>query len=41
MRDLVAATGLVLDPVQTYYLHGVPRLFGYMTEGVARKAGRP
>ena len=37
MRQLVAATGLTLDPVQTYYLHGIPRLFGYMTEGVARK----
>jgi hypothetical protein len=38
MRELVAGTGLTVDPVQTYYLHGIPRFVGYMTEGVARKS---
>jgi ubiquinone/menaquinone biosynthesis C-methylase UbiE len=37
MHELVASTGLRLDPVQSYYLKGIPRLFGYMTEGVATK----
>lgn len=37
VRDLVASTGLALDPVQSYYAEGIPRLFGYLTEGVARK----
>jgi hypothetical protein len=23
--------------VQAYYLRGLPRIFGYMTEGVARR----
>ena len=37
MRELVSGAGLRLDPVQNYYLRGLPRVFGYMTEGVARK----
>ncbi len=37
MHELVASTGLRLDPVKSYYLKGIPRLFGYMTEGVATK----
>jgi ubiquinone/menaquinone biosynthesis C-methylase UbiE len=37
MHELVASTGLRLDPVRSYYLKGIPRLFGYMTEGVATK----
>jgi len=37
MRELVQGAGLRLDPVQTYYLRGLPRIFGYMTEGVARR----
>jgi hypothetical protein len=37
MRELVASTGLALEPVQSYYVDGIPRLFGYLTEGVARK----
>jgi ubiquinone/menaquinone biosynthesis C-methylase UbiE len=40
MRELITATGLTLDPVQNYYLRGIPRLFGYMTEGVATKVTR-
>ena len=37
MRELVQNAGLRLDPVQNYYLRGLPRIFGYMTEGVARR----
>jgi hypothetical protein len=37
MRELISGAGLQLDPVQGYYLPGMPRVFGYMTEGVARK----
>jgi ubiquinone/menaquinone biosynthesis C-methylase UbiE len=40
MRELITAAGLTLDPVQNYYLRGIPRLFGYMTEGVATKVTR-
>jgi ubiquinone/menaquinone biosynthesis C-methylase UbiE len=39
MRELISGAGLQLDPVQSYYLRGLPRLVGYMTEGVARKVG--
>lgn len=35
--DLVAQAGLELGPVQNYYLKGVPRVAGYMTEGVATR----
>jgi ubiquinone/menaquinone biosynthesis C-methylase UbiE len=37
IRNLVAQAGLALDPVSNYYLAGLPRFLGYMTEGVARK----
>jgi hypothetical protein len=37
IRELVQDAGLRLDPVQTYYLRGLPRIAGYMTEGVARR----
>jgi hypothetical protein len=37
MHELVQGAGLRLDPVQSYYLQGLPRIFGYMTEGVARR----
>jgi ubiquinone/menaquinone biosynthesis C-methylase UbiE len=37
IRELVQGAGLRLDPVQTYYLRGLPRIAGYMTEGVARR----
>lgn len=37
MPELVASTGLRLHPISSYYLKGIPRLFGYMTEGVATK----
>jgi len=35
---LVTASGLVPGPVRNYYLEHVPRVAGYMTEGVARRA---
>ena len=37
MRELIQGAGLRLDPVRTYYLRGLPRVSGYMTEGVARR----
>jgi ubiquinone/menaquinone biosynthesis C-methylase UbiE len=37
VRELVASAGLHLEPVQEYYLPGMPRVFWYMTEGVARR----
>ncbi len=37
MRELVSDAGFRLDPVQNYYLRGLPRIFGYMTEGIARR----
>jgi ubiquinone/menaquinone biosynthesis C-methylase UbiE len=37
MARLVAGAGLALGPVRNYYLKGVPRFIGYMTEGIARK----
>jgi len=36
-RPLVAACGLELGPVQSYYLRGLPHFVGYITEGVAIK----
>ncbi|MFO1393851.1 MAG: class I SAM-dependent methyltransferase [Steroidobacteraceae bacterium] len=37
VASLLAESGLRLDPVRSYYLKGLPRLAGYMTEGVAHK----
>ena len=37
IRDLVAGAGLEPGPVRAGYLDGLPRLFGYVTEGIARK----
>ena len=36
-RALVADAGLVVGPVQNYYLKRTPRFVGYMTEGMALK----
>ena len=36
-RELVADAGLVVGPVQNYYLKRTPRFVGYMTEGMALK----
>lgn len=36
-RSLIEGAGLQFESVQNYYLRGVPRLVGYMTEGVARR----
>jgi ubiquinone/menaquinone biosynthesis C-methylase UbiE len=41
VRQLVAASGLELGPVQNYYLEGTPRFVGYMTEGVATRQPTP
>jgi len=37
MRALVEDAGLVLGPLQNYYLKRAPRFVGYMTEGVATR----
>lgn len=37
MRSLIEAAGLRFDAVQSYYLRGLPRFVGYMTEGMARR----
>jgi ubiquinone/menaquinone biosynthesis C-methylase UbiE len=37
MGSLVSGAGFRLDPAQNYYLPGMPRVFWYMTEGVAWK----
>jgi len=37
MRELVAGAGLRLESVKAYYLHGLPRVFGFMTEGLASR----
>jgi len=37
MRALVEDAGLVLGPLQDYYLKRAPRFVGYMTEGVAAR----
>lgn len=37
MRALVEDAGLVLGPLQDYYLKRAPRFVGYMTEGVATR----
>jgi ubiquinone/menaquinone biosynthesis C-methylase UbiE len=37
MRALVEEAGLVLGPLQNYYLKRAPRFVGYMTEGVATR----
>lgn len=37
MGSLVSGAGFRLDPVKNYYLPRIPRVFSYMTEGVAWK----
>ncbi len=37
IRALVEDAGLVLGPVQNYYLKQAPRFAGYMTEGIAKR----
>lgn len=37
IRTLVGEAGLRVDSVRSYYLEELPRIFGYMTEGVACK----
>jgi len=38
ISELVASAGFRIDTVQTYYMSGEPKVFGYTFEGVARKA---
>lgn len=35
--SLLTAAGFRLDPVSDYYIEGLPRFVGFMTEGIARK----
>jgi ubiquinone/menaquinone biosynthesis C-methylase UbiE len=37
MRELIAGAGLEFGPVRSHYLRRVPRIFGYVIEGAARR----
>lgn len=37
IAEIVARAGLRIDRMQTYYLNGEPKVFGYTFEGVAKK----